>query len=131
MSALALDPTYNDFAFTSGRLTLVTGAAETAQKLNARLQLVKGSWFLDTQQGTPWFQAMLVKNPVIPALTQILRSIILGTPGVKSIQSLPVAFDRATRVLTWGPVVIVHDSGAVITGGRGVPFIVQDRGAPT
>lgn len=127
MSAFALDPVYNDFAFTSGRMSLVTGPAETAQKLNARLAMTKGSWFLDTQQGTPWFQALLVKNPSVPALTQILRSIILGTPGVKSIISMPVAYDPANRLITWGPIQIQHDSGAQITGGRGQPFIVDTQ----
>ena len=125
MSAFALDPVYNDFVFTSGRMSLVTGAAELAQKLNARLEFVKGEWFLDTNQGTPWFQALLVKNPSIPALTQILRGIILSTPGAKAILSMPVAFDRANRVVTWGPMVIQHDSGAQIVGGRGQPFIVD------
>ena len=124
MSAFALDPVYKDFAFTSGRMSLVTGATETAQRLEARLGMGKGSWFLDTQQGTPWFQAVLVKNPALPALTAMLRSIILGTQGVKAILSLPVAIDRANREVTWGPIVVQHDSGAIITGGRGVPFIV-------
>lgn len=131
MSAFALDPTYKDFVFTSGRMTLVTGAAETAQKLESRLGMTKGSWFLDTQQGTPWFQAVLVRNPAIPALTAMLRSIILGVPGVKSILSLPVSFDKVNREVTWGPIVIEHDSGAKIVGGRGQPFIVQNQGAGT
>lgn len=127
MSAFALDPTYNDLAFTSGRLTLVTGAAELAQKLNARFGFAKGEWFLDKNQGTPWFQALLVKNPSVPALTQIIRNIITTTPGVKAILSLPVSFDQANRTVTWGPIVIQHDSGAVITGGRGQPFVVDTQ----
>lgn len=127
MSAFALDPTYKDFAFTSGNMTLVTGPAETAQELESRLGMPKGSWSLDTQQGTPWFQALLVKNPIVPVLTSILRGIILTTPGVKSIKSLPVSFDRANREINWGPAVIIHDSGAVIVGGRGQPFIVQTQ----
>lgn len=126
MSALALDPVYNDFAFTSGRMTYVTGAAEVAQKLNARFGFTKGSWFLDTQQGTPWFQALLVANPNVPALTSIIRSIILGVQGVASITTLTVNFDRLNRLITWNAV-IVDDANTVIVGGRGQPFIVQTQ----
>lgn len=127
MSAFALDPTYNDFVFTSGRMSLVTGPQELAQKLNARFGFVKGEWFLDTNQGTPWFQALLVKNPSVPALTQIIRRIITSTPGVKSIISLPVSFDAANRIINWGPIQIQHDSGALIVGGRGAPFVVDTK----
>lgn len=99
MSTFALDPVYNDFAFTKGRMSLVTGAAETAQKLNARFGFGLGSWFLDTQLGVPWVQAVLVANPNVLALTFMVQQIILGTPGVKSIVSLSAKFDKATRTL--------------------------------
>lgn len=130
MSALALDPVYNDLQFTNGVLTLLaTGSvAECAQELNARFALGKGEWFLDLQQGTPWLQAVLgVKNPDKATISQIWRAVILGTPGVKQILALPIGFNAALRLVTVGTIQIQHDSAAVITGGAGKPFIVQNN----
>lgn len=125
MSAFALDPLYNDFLFTGGRLSLLTGIQECAQKLNARFGFNRGEWFLDTQQGTPWTAAILgLKNPSLPALTNLARKIILATPGVLQVLTIQLAFDKANRKITFSNVQIKHNSGAIITGGPGTPFIV-------
>jgi len=125
VSAFALDPVYKDFAFTSGRMSLVTGATECAQKLESRFAFGKGEWFLDQNQGMPWFQAILgLKNPSLPAIESLARKIINDTPGVKRIAALTIAFDKTLRKLSITNVRIEHDSGAVIVGGRGTGFYV-------
>lgn len=129
MSAFALDPVYGDFALSGGNTSLLkTGSVEEcAQELNARFNFGKGEWFLDLQQGFPWLQNVMVKNPDVRAIAQLFRSMILGTPGVKSVLQLPLSFDAARRKLTVGLIQIQHDSGAIITGGAGQPFIVQNN----
>lgn len=126
MSALPLDPIYNDFAFTAGALTLVASnsIAETVQELNCRFAFGKGEWFLDLQQGFPWLTAVLVKNPDFRAIAQMIRRMILDCPGVASVASLSTTFDAARRIFRWNAQ-IKHASGNYIVGGAGKPFIVQ------
>lgn len=131
MSQFLLDPVYNDLAFTNARLTLIgsaygTAAQECAQKLNERFNFGKGEWFLDQNQGFPWLQAVIgLKNPSLPAITNLVRGVILGTPGVKRILAMSSAFNRNARKLSLMNAQIVHDSNAIIVGGIGQPFIVQ------
>lgn len=129
MSAFPLDPIYNDFVFVGGNITLLaTGSLqECAQELNARFGFGKGEWFLDIQQGFPWMQAVLVKGPDLRAIAQMFSSMILTTPGVKKVLALPLSFAASIRKLTVGLIQIQHDSGAIITGGAGQPFIVQNN----
>lgn len=125
MSALALDPVFNDLQLTGGSLTLVASnsIAETVQELNARFGFGKGEWFMDLNQGFPYFQAIMVKNPDVNALGSLFKSMMLATPGVASITSFTIALDKNTRKLTWSAQ-IKHATGNYITGGYGQPFIV-------
>ena len=126
MSALQLDPTYNDLQFVGGTLVLVptNSIAEFVQELNSRFGFGKGEWFLDQNQGFPWLQAVTVKNPDLKALAQLFRRVILATPGAKAVLSLPISFNAPARLLTWSAQV-QHQSGAYAVGGYGQPFVVQ------
>jgi len=126
VATIALDPTYRDWSLVNGRLVLVTGATECAQKLAARLVWFRNAWFRDRSQGMPYWEQILGKARDIPSISQIFRSVILSTPGVKSIATMTLQFQRAQRRLDY-VFEVVHDSGAVITGGRGVPFLVDGK----
>jgi hypothetical protein len=126
-----LDPVYSDFVFTAARMTFIgsaygTAAQEFAQKLNQRFGFGKGEWFLDQNQGFPWLQGVLgLKNPSVPAVVNLVRSVILGTPGALRILGLNSSFNRTTRQISITNIQVEHDSTAVIVGGMGTPFIVQ------
>ena len=126
MSTVTLDAS-NDWDVTGGLLSLTSGTAETVQRIAARLLLFKAEWFLDQRIGTPYFQAVLIKNPDLDAIRQMIRGIIAATQGVKSVLSVTMSLDRVHRRLTytWSA---KHDSGAVIVGGEGQPLIVTPRG---
>lgn len=133
MSAFPLDPLYNDLQFVGGAMTLVpsNSIAETVQELNCRFGFGKGEWFMDLQQGFPYLQSVLVKNPDVRAIAQLYRSMMLATPGVAAVLSLPISFNAANRILTWSAQ-IKHAVGSYIVGGYGKPFIVQNnQSAPT
>jgi hypothetical protein len=69
-----------------------------AQAVNTRLDLLKGEWFLDTADGTPWFQDVLGKytqNQYDAVIKQRIRE----TEGVSSILSFASAYDGGTRTL--------------------------------
>ena len=123
MTTIALDSN-GDWDITGGRLSLITDAAECAQKVKARLSFHRGEWFLDLRQGVPYFEAFLVKNPDIDSIRQIVQRIILDTPGVKTLDSLVLDWDRRRRKLNF-TFQARHDSGAIIRGGRGAAFIVE------
>jgi len=115
----------NDLKFTDGKLTFLRGADETAQRLFTKFQLVKGEWFLDTRIGVAYFDLSLQKNPDLERIRRQFRSVILSESAIDEIESLTLDLDRATRVLSF-TFRARHNSGAVIVGGSGAPFIVEE-----
>ena len=89
---LALGPT--------GDLEGVAGLDAVVQRLRFALQHFKGEWILDEEFGVPWFQDVLKKNPNPVVVDAVIKAVILGVPGVLAIESLDLAWDRATRQLT-------------------------------
>jgi len=80
VSTVAQTPT-GDIQITNGRTTLVTDPVQAGCiKLRNRFQLFLGEWFRDTRVGLPWFQYILIKNPSIPVVQNILRRVIVSTP---------------------------------------------------
>lgn len=125
MSVFALD-TDGDLSFVNGRLVPLSGAAETAHRIDSALGVWRGEWFLDERVGFPGYQVILgTPNPDIDAIKSLYREVIRSVQGVKAIEELTITFDRATRKVSpyWR---VKHDSGATIVGGIGEPFIVED-----
>jgi hypothetical protein len=115
----------NDLKLVGGQLVLVTDVAEAAAiQLRNRFRFVKGEYFLDTRQGVPYFQTVFVKNPDVLLIKQLFRSIILGTPGVRSLLEISTTFDSKLRHLSFSFRALA-DTGKIITGGSGQPFIVE------
>ena len=80
-----------------GDLVTVTGLEALRQKINQRLSLFKGSWFLDTTAGVPYFQE-IIKKPVDPGLVaSILNQEILKESEVLDIGEVEADFDPETR----------------------------------
>lgn len=94
----ALNPVEWDLTLdATGNLVFVTGADAVAQRVRSRLQFFRGEWFLDTRQGVPYFEDILVKNPRRELVVSLLREAILETPGVASITTFSLSIDNATR----------------------------------
>lgn len=124
MSTIALDSS-NDLQITEGRLVLLTDNDEAlAQKLRNKFLLGKGEWFLDTRLGVPYFEQIMIKNPNTEIIKQIFRQVILKTDGISSVDSVEISVS-AERELSFS-FRAVADSGAVITGGSGTAFIVEN-----
>ncbi len=85
---------------TDGDLIIVTGIDAIAQHLRIRLQFFRGEWFLDTRQGIPYFEEVLIKAPDLNVVQSLLREAIRETPGVISITSFELDFDGVTRKLS-------------------------------
>ena len=95
---LGLDPLTGDIAFEDGDLVLIEGVDAVAQTLKQRLSFGLGEWFLSINEGVPYFQTILLKNPNIAAIEGIFRNTILSTPGVLELLSLDFDFDSRNRV---------------------------------
>ncbi len=114
-----------DIALVHGRLKLVTGAEEKAQKINNRLRLFLGEWFLDTRVGTPWYGVILgVKNPELVIIRRLFRTVIMSVDGIADVEELDLRWDRETRELAWD-FRVLDDEGTEIVGGSQTPFIVE------
>lgn len=89
-----------DIDTSAGTLVIIGGVESVQQAVRIRLRTFLGEWFADTTVGTPWLQSILIKNPDPSVLSSVFRKRILGTPGVSSLNSLDLAYDRANRKLT-------------------------------
>lgn len=100
MSQIALNGDW-DIAFgDDGDMLEVEGPEETTQHSKFRLQLIAGELFEDTRYGVPWLTDMVDPRVSIDAKNQILRSVILGSVGALSVDSLIISIDTATNIAT-------------------------------
>lgn len=124
MATLALT-VGGDLDLSSGNLRFVTDPAEAlAIKLQKRFQLWLGEWFLDTRQGVPYRELVLVKNPNLGVIRQLFRQIFSTTQGIKSIDQFNLDYSASARRASFD-FRVTTDTGAVIVGGEGKPFIVE------
>lgn len=70
-----------------------------AQAVLTRLHMELGEWFLDTTDGTP-YQTRVLGKYTGSTRDPVLRSRILGSTGVTSIESYSSNLDRDTRAFT-------------------------------
>lgn len=106
----------------------IRGAEAIAQRILVRLRWFKGEWFLDENQGIPYFQVLLgVKSPDIALVSGLLRRAILSTPGVARVQSLDLSYDSSTREASLA-FVAETDDGAMLTYASDSPLVLPYQG---
>lgn len=99
MKTFGLDE-YNNFVFTNGNITFLTDADVVLQRVKNVLYYYYGEWFLEEENGTPWFQEILIKPVNFNRITTVLKSQILLVEGVQSITSFAItSYDADTRNL--------------------------------
>lgn len=123
------NPVLGDLHLDKGSYVVIGDTAATfpeavAQAIRSRLQFFKNEWFLDKQEGTPWYQAILVKSPDLRAIKSLFRKIIQDTPGVAEVGVLDVSLDRSTRELDVTFKCNLTDS-QVLDSRNFAPFIVK------
>lgn len=75
-------------------------AREVAQRIHVRLKFFKGEWFLNLDEGTPWYQELLVKGASDRTIRSVFGQVIGECPGVAELTSLSYALDKRTRRLS-------------------------------
>lgn len=98
----------------NGNLVIANELEGLRQKLISRLYLFRGTWFLDTSEGVPYFESVLVK-PIDPGfITSIFNTEILKEPEVTGLGQVDITFDRNTREFTYSAVVkTIHGETSV------------------
>src|SRR5438045_2986215 len=82
-----------------------SGVAGISQGIRIALQMFKGEWFLDLDEGIPYLersgvpadQALIGQKFNQSRAVTMFRETILRAPGVNTITSLAVSFDHTTR----------------------------------
>lgn len=119
--------TSGDLDFSGHGLVIVTDPVQCAAwELEDRLGLAKGEWVYNQDEGVPYFVFLGVKNPSIPAITAMFRTIILGVQPIQAVD-IKVTRDRARRAFTWSFTAYCQGN-RTITGGSNPPFIVSPPG---
>lgn len=86
-----------DLVISGNSLVLVTGEDEVRQRVEQRLRMVRGEWFLDVTAGLPWFSDIFVKGQAQSVVEALIKREILQTPGVRVLNKFELTVDKATR----------------------------------
>lgn len=86
-----------DIGIVDGGLWLVTGKEEIRQLLIQKLLRIQGEWFLNLDNGLPYFDVILEKGTSLADIEAIYINTIITTPGVIDINEFDLIFNPATR----------------------------------
>ena len=99
MTDIKLDSNH-DLVIENGDLVLAEDTEAIAQHLEIRLKMFKGEWFRNPNEGMPYFQRILKKQPTLQSVVSVFREAIINTPGVDRIEKINTAFDAKTRTFS-------------------------------
>lgn len=100
MIDLKLVPQTNDLQFTTFDFSLVDGLEQIAQNLAIRLRFFLGEWYLNITEGVPYYEFILIKNPIQIQVESILKQEILDTKDVLELTGFTSSFDKAKRIFS-------------------------------
>ena len=99
MYDIAADINTSDIVLQNGDIMMIDDAARIAQQILITLRFWYGEWFLNTTEGTPYLEYILVKQPNMSHIRQILTEQIQSVEGVKAVTDMELAFDQRERHL--------------------------------
>lgn len=86
----------NDIAYSNGKMYIVNGGNEVAQRAATRIRRIKGEWANYTPAGIPYFSEILGSKRVAVFNLKV-RGEILKTDGVEEIKNYNMIFDNKTQ----------------------------------
>lgn len=93
---LLTDPITGELDLSTGDLQLARGVDAVRQQIAYRLGLQRGTWKLDTREGVPWLQEVLVRGPDLTRIGAIFRERILSAQHVERLDSFELEFNNTT-----------------------------------
>lgn len=116
----------HDITFGHGLRDIATGAEATQQRVRTRLLVILGEWFLDLDDGVPWWQPedsdvqpIMGGKKNLTYAEAVLKKRILESDGVATLDAFFINANPQTRTLT------VTCSGTTVDGGA---FTITDHG---
>ena len=98
---IAVDVNISDIVLTDdGDIMLIDNAERVAQQIVISLRFWLGEWFLDTSLGVPYLEYVLVKNPNINHVRQVIAEAIMQVTGVSKVDRLDFDYDAVNRALS-------------------------------
>lgn len=98
MSDIKLDED-NDIFVENNDIVLITGTEEIRQRLLQNLKSFQGDWFLNLQNGVPYFQEIFRKDYDVEIISTVLKNTILNTLGVLELLNFDIEIDDVLRTL--------------------------------
>ena len=102
MYDLAMNINTNDLIIQDRDLMIIDNAERVAQQIAIQLRFYLGEWFLDTSEGVPYFEYVLVKNPNLNHVRQVIREAIEKVSDVSKVNYISLNFDEINRILYVG-----------------------------
>ena len=68
-----------------------------AQKIRIRLLWFEGEWRWNREEGMPYFDRLLIKNPDLDSFESVVRGRIFEVEEVTDVKNVEISFDRKTR----------------------------------
>jgi hypothetical protein len=96
---IAADINTSDIVLQNGDILMIDNAERVAQQILITLRFWYGEWFLNTTEGTPYLEYILVKKPNMAHIRQILTEQIQSVEGVKAVTDMGLTFDQRERSL--------------------------------
>lgn len=96
---LAMNMATGDLVLRDGDVLLIDNAERVAQQILITLRFWLGEWFLDTKDGIPYLEYVLVKSPNLLHIRQIFTEAMEKVDGVKRVEEMNLAFDVKNRSL--------------------------------
>jgi hypothetical protein len=114
---IALNNSGEIYLAPDGDLATVSGRDLVRQRLVSALRLFLGEWYLNEDDGVPYYQQIFVNAPRSNILEAILRRQIMASSDVLSIDSFSMTIDRRLRAVhvdftvqsTVGPVQVAEE----------------------
>ena len=103
-----------DIVFENNELVLIDGKEFVRQNIEQRLGTLLGECVLNTELGVPYIEEILGKKRRKSVVENIIKDIILSTPGVIKLDSFTLSFDGINRALTYNFDVNCADGTIVI-----------------
>ena len=99
MYDIAMDINTNDIVLQNGDIMMIDNAERVAQMILITLRFWLGEWFLNTTEGVPYLEYILVKQPNMAHIRQILTEQVQSVDGVKAVTNMELTFDQRERNL--------------------------------
>lgn len=111
--------------FVGATTDMADRALDVLQRVRSRLLLIRGEWYLDQRQGTPWREAVFSRGVTEDVVRRMVRAAALATPGVSSVERVEATIDKATRLATVRLEVTTDEGQRVTSDDLDNPFIVE------